>query len=81
MLDPTKVLIGGSLQLIENEEDDDIEIEIEANFKYVCLEILKSIGTDDFKSVYALLLPETRGFHIHQHLAFYRDILSNINEV
>jgi len=81
MKDPQKVLIGSSLPLIEVEEDDEqLSIE-ETNFEYVCLEILKSIGTDDFKSVYTLLIPETRGFPVHEHLAFCRDILSRIDEV
>lgn len=80
-MDPQRVLSGSSLHLIEVEEDDDREIEVETNFEYVCLEILKSIGTDDFKSVYTLLIPETRGFPVHQHVAFCRDILSKINEV
>jgi hypothetical protein len=49
MKDPQRVLIGSSLHLIEVEEDDDRDIVVETNFQYVCLEILKSIGTDDFR--------------------------------
>src|SRR4030043_345591 len=80
-MDPQRILSGSSLQLIEVEEDDDKDIVVETNFEYVCLEILKSIGTDDFKSIYTLLMPETRGFPIHQYLSFCRDILSKIDEV
>jgi hypothetical protein len=81
MKDPQRVLIGSSLHLIEVEEDDDRDIVVETNFQYVCLEILKSIGTDDFKSVYTLLISETRGFPVHEYSAFCRDILSRIDEV
>jgi hypothetical protein len=80
-MDPQRILSGSSLHLIEVEEDDDKDIVVETNFEYVCLEILRSIGTDDFKSVYLLLIPETRGFPIHQYLSFCRDILSKIDEV
>jgi len=80
-MDPLRVLTGNSLHLIEYEEDDDRDIAVETNFEYVCLEILKSIGTDDFKSIYTLLVPETRGFPTQQYLSFCRDLLSRINEV
>lgn len=81
MPDPKRVLIGSSLHLIEVEEDDDRSIEVETNFKYVCLEILNNIGKEDFKSVYTLLVPETKELPTSEQLIFCRDILSKIDEV
>ncbi len=69
------------LPLLEVEEDDDRDIPEEVDFEDSCNEVLKSIGTEDFENMWALMGKTIFSSPVGLQILFCRSVLSKIEEV
>jgi hypothetical protein len=70
-----------NLPLLEDEEEDDRDFPEEVDFKDSCLEILKSIGTEDFKNNWSIFSNKIFSSNIKSQILFCKDLLTKIDEV
>jgi len=80
-MDPEKILLGSSFPLYEIEEDFDRDVEKEASLKYDLLNIVNSVGTDDFKDCYLMSINSIKDSSIDIQQVFCNELLEKVREI
>jgi len=75
-----KVLLGGIDHIPEVDDEENEEMAEDAIKSYFMLEILNSIGKDNFKEIYYSMINDIRQFPIEEQFNFCRSILDKIKE-
>lgn len=73
-----KILLGASDPLPEVDEEENDAMAEDAIMNYEMMEVLNSIGTDDFKVIYHTMINEIKQYQIDYQFGFCRAILSRI---
>lgn len=75
----TKVL--SSMQILEFEEHDDVDIAEESSKEHMMQEIISSLSTPLFESTYKLFMPEVRKLDFATQQQFCSSILERVGQV
>ena len=81
MTDPEKVLLGSSLPIYEVEEDEDRDIIEQSSVTYDMMNVINSLGTDDFKSIYLSLMPHIYEQPLDIQRSFCFELLDKVEKV
>ena len=80
-MDPEKALLGSSLPIYEVEEDEDRDVVEQASLTYDMMNVVNSLGTDDFKNIYLCLMPHIYEKSIDIQRSFCYELLNKVEEV
>ncbi len=76
-----KVLLGGIDYIPEVDDEENEEMVEDAIKSYFMLEILNSVGEENFKEVYYSMIGDIKQFPMEEQFNFCRSILDKIKEV
>jgi len=80
-MDPERVLLGSSLPIYEVEEDEDRDVVEQASLTYDMMNVITSLGTDNFKSMYIVLMPHIYEQPLDIQRSFCYELLNKVEEV
>jgi hypothetical protein len=80
-MDNERILLGSSLPLDEVEADDDRDVEGDASLQYDMLNIIDSIGTDEFKEHFLMAMNKIKIESVENQRVFCTKILEKIDSI
>lgn len=80
-MDVERIFLGSLFPLYEVEEDFDRDIEKEASLRYDLLNIVNSVGTDDFKDCYLMSIDSIKDSPVGVQQVFCNELLEKVREI